>query len=232
MKNKKEIFALTLILVLSFSIKESWSYNYIGAYSGPDLSWTDVHTGDFLSSFDSSDQWYQSEDRFYTSENNSFVDLEDMAYYSGHGNQYYITNIYGANTDLTTAGNTNNGGWGDNYLRYIVFDSCKVVPGPNDINDWAGGWWSVWSGVRQILGFRTEMNISSSIPSVFGQKVAAGNPIMSSWFAAIDEVGNHDNNRDYGAVVFCTGSESDTYPASLSAGPCPDTNTMNITWQD
>lgn len=237
---RKIFVTLTAALVLLFSVglKNASANNYIGAYPGPDASWTETDTRYFLQAFDGHgyyDQWYWSDNAFYNSQNNSYVDWEDFAYYAGHGNQYYISNISGGNTDLSIAGNTSNGGWGDGYLKYIVFDSCMVVPSPIERpNDWWVGWTNaaggVYDGVLQILGYRTERYIATKASKPFGKKVQSGGYVFYSWLDAVSESTTHPNGLDYAAIAWCPGSNYDVYPTSMSQKCSGGTNIL-LTYQ-
>lgn len=242
MKNKFKMFALTAALVFSFGIKNSSATNYIGAYCGPDAPWSEDQTRNFISAWDSKggvDQWLWSQDRFFAADNNSFVDWEDFTYYVGHGNRHLISHTNNPTlTDLSQAGNNSNGGWGGNggggYAKYVVFDSCMVVPGNPD-GDWWTGWGNepggVWDGVLQLIGYRTSRYIATIASTPYGKKVANKERILQSWFTSVASVANHSAGLDFPSVTFCSGSDNDTYPNAMDAPCAGDYSYMYNTWE-
>jgi hypothetical protein len=181
-------------------------------------------------------QYYWNQAYMYTSHAYAYVDYVNIAYYSGHGNYYYIgmgpsAAVSGVN--LRTAG-TNNDNWGRN-LRFIIFQSCQVIPTVPEMN--AGkiaNWWSAWvpngifDGVHQAIGYRTLSYSDNGISSNFGSRVKAGNPMWQSWFKAVDAERSWWKGKNYPGYASAVMHPSHQWDTAYSFGTRPPKAHSNL----
>ena len=158
-------------------------------------------------------QYYWAADYEFTTANNWYVDAMDVAYYSGHGNNWYITTTAGPpQQGLSIA---NNVPWGDYNLEFIIFESCSVVPSVPE-----GDWWTNWTGsgrafqgLHQAIGFRTISYSGNGIASNFGGRVAGGQAMWQAWFQAVNDERSWWMGSFYpgmASVVLYPGLDNDT----------------------
>lgn len=167
------------------------------------------------------DQYYWAQYYEFTTANNSYVDAMELAYYSGHGNYWYIGMGPGAISPqgIDTRYGTS---WGDTRLNFIVFQSCQVIPSVPEMN--AGkisNWWSAWvgtgrpfNGIHQAIGYRTNSYSGNGISNNFGGRVASGQAMWQAWFAAVNDERSWWRGSDYpgyASVVLYPGLDNDTY---------------------
>lgn len=184
----------------------------------------------FLKHF-SYDQYYWAQAYQFTSANNTYIDAMDIAYYSGHGNYWYMGMGPGASSpqyvSIPSAGS-----WGDSNLEFIIFQSCQVVPSIPEMS--AGkisNWWSNWvgsgrvfQGLHQAIGYRTLSYSGNGISNNFGSRVASGQAVWQAWFAAVNDERSWWRGSDYpgyASVVLYPGLDNDTY---YSFGADPPSN--------
>jgi hypothetical protein len=174
------------------------------------------------------DQYYWAQAYMFTTANNSYVDAMDIAYYSGHGNYWYIG--MGPGAILPRGVNIKYAGaWGDSNLEFIIFQSCQVIPSVPEMS--AGkisNWWSSWAGpgrvfqgLHQAIGYRTLSYSGNGISDNFGGRVRSGQAVWQAWFAAVNDERSWWRGSDYpgyASVVLYPGRDNDTY-YSFGADP-------------
>jgi hypothetical protein len=203
-----------------------------GGYVGSAGEGNETTVYNFLRHF-AYEQYYWAIQQQFTTNNDNRVDAMDFAFFSGHGNQWYIQTTNGG-VDLKTAGSDPwHWGWGDVDLEFIAFEACKVVPSPIEVgDDW---WWNwvkpdgVFDGLHQALGFHTYSYFSTDqdIADYFGYRISSGYAVWQSWFDAINARGN---GIQFGAAVMWPPAEYDTY-YSFVADPPIDHTWLKIWWQ-
>lgn len=214
------VLVITLAVSPVLAGSREGGYVYNGESRFVDNVWN------FIKHF-SYEQYFWAETYEFTTSNNSFVDAMDLAYYSGHGNFWYITTKAGPPQEGLTL--TTGTSWGDRNLQFIIFQSCSVVPSVPEMN--AGqitNWWSSWvgaghafQGLHQAIGYRTESYSGNGISDNFGGRVASGQAMWQAWFNAVNDERSWWRGSDYpgyASVVLYPGLDNDTYYAS---GPKP-----------
>jgi hypothetical protein len=170
------------------------------------------------------DQYYWTESYEFTSAEDSYVDAMNLAYYSGHGNHFYIAMGPGSSSpqavDLTTAGSY---GDGEQRLKFIVFQSCEVIPSVPDLSDWWSAWVpnGIFQGLHQAIGYRTLSYSGNGISDNFGSRAAGGQALWQAWFDAVNDERSWWRGSDYpgyASVVLYPGLDNDTF---FSYGPRP-----------
>lgn len=135
------------------------------------------------------DQYYWCQAYMFTNSYNAYyADAMDFAYYSGHGNNFYLGMGPGASTSGVSLGS--NTKLGDVDLEFIVFQSCKVIPAPIDRSDWYQRWIGasgVFQGLHQAIGYRTNSNSGNGISNNFGGRIASNQCVWQSWFNAVND---------------------------------------------
>jgi hypothetical protein len=173
----------------------------------------------FLKHF-SYEQYFWAEAFEFTTSRASFVDAMNLAYYSGHGGPSYIGMGPGASVsgvNLRTAG-----GYG-RRLRFIVFQSCEVLPSVPDLSNWWGPWVpsGIFQGLHQAIGYRTVSYSGNGISNNFGGRVASGQAMWQAWFAAVNDERSWWRGSfypGYASVMLYPGLDNDSY---LVFGPNP-----------
>jgi hypothetical protein len=172
------------------------------------------------------EQYYWSEAYMFTAQRANYVDRVNLAYYSGHGNNYQIGMGPGASVsgvDLRTAG-----GYGQN-LRWIIFQSCAVVPSVPDRSNWWGAWVpnGIFQGLHQAIGYRTVSYSDNGISNNFGSRVRGGQSVWQSWFTAVNDERSFWRGASYpgdAAVMLYPGKDNDTLYSFGSRPPAGHTN--------
>jgi hypothetical protein len=221
-------FLLCIALIIGIGVNTLAVDAVEGGYVGVDVGIQTV--SNFISNFNY-EQYYWAEDFMFRQSNNSYVDAMNFAFYCGHGNNWLISEQDGTIIDLSTAGNAGNSGWGDFRARYVAFYSCLVVPSPVEVgNNWFTPWQSVLTGVRQILGYRTDAAVASgpNIGSYFGAQIRAGGYIWQNWFNANDLYGDLSYMR--ASALFDSDAQYDTYNSTAIAAANSGSYTM--IWQN
>jgi hypothetical protein len=166
------------------------------------------------------EQYFWTEAFEFTTSRASFVDDMNLAYYSGHGNHSYLG--MGPGASVSGVNLTSAGGYGAR-LRFIVFQSCTVIPSAPDLADWWSPWvpGGIFQGLHQAIGYRTESWSGNGISNNFGNRVRSGGAMWQSWFAAVNDersVWRGALYPGYASVVLYPGLDNDTY---FSFGPRP-----------
>src|SRR5215208_746532 len=112
---------LIAILALTFAVPTTSSAAQVGGYVYNGESRFVDNVYNFIKHF-SYQQYYWAEAYEFTTANNYYVDAMDVAYYSGHGNQWYITTKAGPPQE--GLGVSYGVPWGDYNLEFIIFESC------------------------------------------------------------------------------------------------------------
>lgn len=181
------------------------------------------------------EQYYWAQYYEFTTYNNSYADAMDLAYYSGHGNHWYIGMGPGAvSPQAVSIGSSTK--WGDYEMEFIIFQSCAVIPSPLDVSNWWGNWVGTnkpFSGLHQAIGYRTESYSGNGISNNFGGRVASGQAMWQAWFAAVNDERSWWRGADYpgyASVVLYPGHDNDTY-YSYGADPPAGSGSLRIYYQ-
>jgi hypothetical protein len=185
------------------------------------------------------EQYFWCEADLFTTNDHLYVDNMDFAYYSGHGNNFYLgmgpgSAVSGVNIGPTTQ-------WGDLDLEFIVFQSCKVVPSPIDRADWYQPWVGAndtFQGLHQAIGYRTNSYSGNGISNNYGGRIQNNQRCWQAWFAAVDDERSWWNSfwywdqsyPGYASVVLYPGLDNDRY-YNFGADPPAGHNSLWIYYQ-
>jgi hypothetical protein len=194
----------------------------------------DGHPGSFPAI--SFGDYYWDQPYMWTTSEDSFVDRWNVTLMEGHGNTWLFTTRSNC-CDVVNLNSSSQPGYGDragDTMRFLVLKGCSIIPGPPDRSDWADPWWRIFKGLRQAVGFRTEMYIDDDISYGFAKNIASNYRVLDSWFAATNGSSSYQWERfwgswgdqiyGYGTIVMVPGHEGDgiystgTSPAATSAG--------------
>ena len=79
-------------------------------------------------------------------------------------------------------------------LAFWIIHSCEVIPSPDDTAAWATAWWSVFGGIRSVVGYRTKIDISDGAEFSYPTSLGKLAPVASSWLGdviALNDYANH-----------------------------------------
>jgi len=181
------------------------------------------------------EQYYWAQYYEFTTSNNTYVDAMDLAYYSGHGNYWYIGMGPGSVSPQGVSIGTGSA-WGDTQLEFIIFQSCQVIPSVPDKSNWWGNWVGAskpFSGLHQAIGYRTLSYSGNGISNNFGSRVASGQAMWQAWFAAVNDERSYwagANYPGYASVVLYPGLDNDTY-YSFGADPPAGSGSLRTYYQ-
>lgn len=203
------VLALVAVLALPVSAERVGGY----VYNQGEARFID-NVWNFIKWF-AYEQYYWTEAYEFTSYNNWYIDAMDVAYYSGHGNYWYIGMGPGSSSPQYVSTPTA-GAWGDNQLEFIIFQSCQVLPSIPDV----ANWWSNWAGsgrpfqgLHQAIGYRTNSYSGNGISNNFGWRVKVGQAMWQAWFAAVNDERawwKGANYPGYASVMLYPGLDNDT----------------------
>ena len=153
-----------------------WVNNANGFWNGLASTWT--------SNLFTNAQYYWAEPRLFTIEKNTFVNAVNLALFEAHGDWWLTSTLKNCCDLVNINGDIPSPGYGpsaNGSLADWVIHSCEVVPAPDDTANWPDPWWTVFGGVRNILGYRTIMYINDSAGAPYGTSLGNLAPVVSAW---------------------------------------------------
>jgi hypothetical protein len=179
--------------------------------------------------------YYWDQPYMWTTSESSYVDRWNITLMEGHGNTWLFTTRSNC-CDVVNLNSASQPGYGDragSSMRFLVLKGCSIIPGPPDRSNWADPWWRIFKGLRQAVGFRTEMYIDDNISYGFAKNLASNHRVLDSWFAATNSSGSYQWERfwgswgdeiyGYGTVVMIPGHEGDGIYSTAAAPPATTT---------
>ena len=162
----------------------------------------------------------------------SYVDAMDFAYYSGHGNNYYLGMGPGAAVSGVNLDTNVHARWGDTDLEFVVFQSCTVIPSAADRADWADAWVpnGIFQGLHQAIGYRTLSYSGNGISNNFGDRISDGEAVWQAWFAAVNDERSWWRGQDYpglASAMMHPTAQNDTYYSFVADPPAGHTALTN-----
>jgi len=186
--------------------------------------------------------YYWDQPFCWTTSANSFANKWNVALMEGHGNTWLFTtrqNAYDI-VNLNAGSQPGYGQLGGSSMRFLILKGCAIIPGPPDRSDWDAPWWRIFKGLRQAVGFRTEMYIDDDISGQFGHWLAQNCQVIDSLFCAADNCSSYQWERfwgswgdeiyGYGCAVTIPGAEHDGI-YSIGAAPPATSVGLNIWWE-
>jgi hypothetical protein len=193
------------------------------------------------SSFTNS-QYYWAEPRLFTNEKDSFINQMNLALVEVHGNWWIFWTFKNTADTVKINGDIPSPGYGpsaNGALADWVIHSCEVVPSPDDTANWPDPWWTVFGGVRNVVGYRTIMYINDQAGGPYGNSLGNLAPVVSSWLGDVISLNAYSGRPTlpaHGGVVrplgrpatisFC-GHDGDSV---LSTGTLGRANCLTVWW--
>ncbi|MDH4239733.1 MAG: DUF6345 domain-containing protein [Phycisphaerae bacterium] len=138
------------------------------------------------------DQYYYMEPFVFEGSHNAYVDCQDMAFVSCHGN-FWVMACHDKIADVDfrdcpAYGDLPN--MGD--LEFLIVESCLTIiafPDPGFAwNGWrhtaTGG---IFGGLHQAMGFHTNSQSDNGIPQYFANYCRGNSIVWCAWFCAVQE---------------------------------------------
>lgn len=151
-------------------------------------------------------QWYWAEPWEVTTVGaQSFLNSVDIAYTQPYGDWYRSTTLSN-DQDLwqINTGNVHLGAAAHGRLATWVIDASNVVPSYDDVaaDNQAGinaftPWFSIFYGLHNVVGFRTQMWMHDGLNVPFSQAAGLGLDINASWFQEIAADSNYNGDEAY-----------------------------------
>jgi hypothetical protein len=186
MVRKKTILIVALICTaMSFSFSKKADAWAEGGFVGDNSNFNvQPVVWNFIKHF-SYDRWQEINQWMMADGNNSHVDDMDIAFFGGHGNNWYFaTKDYGY---------TFTHPWGDDNMEFAVFYSCCVVPSVRDRTDWYSPWYTPFAGLHQVIGFRNpcyDGDGAEKMANYYGEHVNACDQTLQTWINANNKYGS------------------------------------------
>jgi hypothetical protein len=86
----------------------------------------------------------------------------------------------------------------------LILHSCEVVPSPEDTATWPDPWWTIFGGVRNVVGYRTIMYIDDGAGGPYGTSLGNLAPVVGSWLGdviSLNAYAGHPTHPAHGGVV-------------------------------
>ncbi|HYK53792.1 MAG TPA: hypothetical protein VEV38_09715, partial [Candidatus Eremiobacteraceae bacterium] len=181
-----------------------------------DALWSGIASGSTAGEFTRREE-VDAQPSFYLRDMNAHVNGANIADSEGHGRWWHFATA-GDTLDGVNIGDVSAPGYGaasGGKLAYWVIHACEVIPSKWDVQQQTGNgndafkpWWHVFGGVREVLGYRTEMYVDDDVERAFGEDVGRGGIALSSWFdqiaaAPIYQAEPHCTSPEIGADVTC-----------------------------
>jgi hypothetical protein len=151
-------------------------------------------------------QYYWAEPRLFTSEKNSFTNAMNLALIEVHGDWWLYSTLQNCCDLVNINGDIPYPGYGPSAggsLADWVIHSCEVVPAPDDTSTWPDPWWTIFGGLRNVLGYRTIIYISDGAGGPYGTSLGNVAPVVSSWLndvISLNAYADHPTATAHGGV--------------------------------
>jgi hypothetical protein len=226
-------FALCLLSIVwvAFSFSHLFAQMEEGGYVCREEPGALDETWNFIKYFPY-EQYYWAVPQEFTTWDSSYVDNMDLAFFSGHGANYYITTLRNCCDGVNFCSGVS---LGDVDLEILTIDACSVIPSPIERADWASCWWGVFHRLHQILSFRTTGWFDSRVERQYAINLLSGQRYIDAWFNAANSV-RSGMYPGYCAVIWAppqsghAGTSNDTYYSYVSDPPY-NLSVIAITYQ-
>jgi hypothetical protein len=176
--------------------------------TGTDHSWI-YNASDFMDSLSSSvlgkqfnnTQYCWAKPPLFMADKNNFINAMHIGLVEAHGTWWYFqtrqcspsSSCDGVRLarDIAAPGY---GAAAKGALALWVIHSCEVIPSPDDTAAWANVWWSIFGGIRSVVGYRTPILVYDGAESGYASSLGKLAPVVSSWLGeviALNEYADH-----------------------------------------
>jgi uncharacterized protein DUF6345 len=142
-------------------------------------------------------QYYWAEQRLFTNEKDFFINSVNLAEIEVHGDWWLYSTRSNCCDLVNVNGDIPSPGYGrsaNGQLADWIIRSCEVVPAPDDTASWPDPWWTIFGGVRNVVGFRTIAWIVDGSGQPYGTSLANGAPVVSAWLSDASSLSAYAGN--------------------------------------
>jgi hypothetical protein len=187
-------------------------------------------------------QYYWAEPRLFTNQKNAFINKMNLALIEVHGDWWLYSTLQNCCDLVNINGDIPSPGYGPSAsgaLADWIIHSCEVVPAPDDTATWPDPWWTVFGGVRNVVGYRTIMYINDHATTPYGASLGNLAPVVSSWLGdviSLNAYAGHPTAAAHGGVVRPMGRPSTISACGhdgesvLSVSTLPRANCLTVWW--
>jgi Family of unknown function (DUF6345) len=142
---------------------------------------------------------------------------------------YNLLDPVNLNGDITSPGY---GAQAGGRLTTLIIHSCEVIPTPEDTTYWAAPWWTVFGGLKSVVGYRTPMTNPDLAGGDYGQRLASGDPVVDAWLQDVISLsayskrpcdlvshGGKKHRRGLPSAISTCGHEDDSLFSTSADGP-------------
>lgn len=190
----------------------------------------------------SNSQYYWAEPRLFTSEKDFFINAMNLALIEVHGDWWLYSTLQNCCDLVNINGDIPTPGYGpsaNGQLADWIIHSCEVVPGPDDTGNWPDPWWTIFGGVRNVVGYRTIMYISDGAGGPYGTSLGNLAPVVSAWLndvISLNAYSGHPTTPAHGGIdrpmgrpstISMCGHDGDSVLSTSSLGRA---NCLTVWW--
>lgn len=199
-------------------------------------------SGTWFGGYFTNSQYYWAYPYLFTSSKNYYANAVNINLTEVHGDWWYFTTYQNWGDGVNINGGIPYPGYGGSaggYLADWILHSCEVVPTPSDTSSWPSPWWTIFGGVRNVVGYRTIMYINDGAGGPYGSSLGWLAPVASSWLQDTISLGAYSGHpydwahghiwRPMGrpSVVSMCGHDGDS---ALSNSPLGRASCLNVYW--
>jgi Family of unknown function (DUF6345) len=175
-------------------------------------------------------QYYWAYPFEFTTQKDAYVNSVNLALTEVHGDWWYFTTYqnWGEGVSLWDIPYPGYGPSANGYLANWVLHSCEVVPTPDDTADWVGPWFTIFGGLRHVVGYRTIMYINDGAGGPYGTSLASLAPVISSWLSdvmSLNDYAGHPTAAAHGGIVRPMGRAS-----AISMSGHENDTVLDVSW--
>ena len=199
-------------------------------------------SGTWFGGYFTNSQYYWAYPYLFTSSKNYYANAVNLNLTEVHGDWWYFTTYQNWGDGVNINGGIPYPGYGGSAggsMADWILHSCEVVPTPADTSSWPSPWWTIFGGVRNVVGYRTIMYINDGAGGPYGSSLGWLAPVASSWLQDTISLGAYSGHpydwahghiwRPMGrpSVVSMCGHDSDS---ALSNSTLGRASCLNVYW--
>lgn len=175
-------------------------------------------------------QYYWAQPFEFTTQKDAYVNSVNLALTEVHGDWWLFTTFqnWGDVVNLWDIPYPGYGPSANGYLADWVLHSCEVVPSPEDTAGWVGPWFTLFGGLRNVVGYRTIMYINDGAGGPYGTSLASLAPVVSSWLSdvmSLPAYAGHPATAAHGGIVRPMGR-----PSAVSMSGHENDTVLEASW--
>jgi hypothetical protein len=160
----------------------------------------------WMPSLFSNSQYFWASPNEFTTQKDLFVNSVNLALNEVHGD-WWSFSTDGTGGEPVSLWDIPYPGYGpsaNGRLADWVLHSCEVVPSPDDTAGWVGPWFTIFGGLRNVVGYRTIMYINDKAGRAYGGSLAVFAPVVPSWIQdvmSLNAYAGHPTQTAHGGIV-------------------------------